>query len=105
MRAITSPTRPRLTPSGLTRTRVRSDTAVCTPSYGEWRNRHAQGSDRPSHPDGIVVVVTTAPEQTEPAKSHAGSALTSAAVLFVLLRLLAVAHYDWHTAFALLHTL
>ncbi|WNV83283.1 hypothetical protein [Umezawaea sp. Da 62-37] len=44
-------------------------------------------------------------ETTEPAKSHAGSMLTSAAVLFVLLRLLAVAHYDWHTAFALLHTL
>jgi len=49
--------------------------------------------------------VTTAPEKTESAKSHAGSTLTSAAVLFVLLRLLAVSHYDWHTAFALLHTL
>jgi hypothetical protein len=36
---------------------------------------------------------------------HTGSALTGAAVLFVLLRLLAVSHYDWHTAFALLHTL
>ena len=36
---------------------------------------------------------------------HAGSAITGAAVLFVLLRLLAVSHYDWHTAFALLHTL
>ncbi|MDR6598652.1 hypothetical protein ACFFSW_08365 [Saccharothrix longispora] len=35
----------------------------------------------------------------------AGSALTGAALLFVLLRLLAVSHYDWHTAFALLHTL
>jgi hypothetical protein len=31
--------------------------------------------------------------------------VTGAAVLFVLLRLLAVSHYDWHTAFALLHTL
>ncbi|MCS7476254.1 hypothetical protein ACFFQW_05085 [Umezawaea endophytica] len=49
--------------------------------------------------------MTTEPETTEPAKSHAGSMLTSAAVLFVLLRLLAVSHYDWHTAFALLHTL
>lgn len=36
---------------------------------------------------------------------HTGSALTGAAVLFVLLRLLAVSHYNWHTAFALLHTL
>ncbi|MGW6449648.1 hypothetical protein [Lentzea sp. NPDC055074] len=36
---------------------------------------------------------------------HTGSAVTGAAVLFVLLRLLAVSHYDWHTAFALLHTL
>ncbi|EWC64025.1 hypothetical protein UO65_0646 [Actinokineospora spheciospongiae] len=33
------------------------------------------------------------------------SALTGAAALFVLLRLLAVSGYDWHTAFALLHTL
>ncbi|WP_235921885.1 hypothetical protein [Lentzea tibetensis] len=41
----------------------------------------------------------------EHAPTHAGSALTVAAVLFVLLRLLAVAHYDWHVAFALLHTL
>lgn len=41
----------------------------------------------------------------EHAPTHAGSALTGAAVLFVLLRLLAVAHYDWHVAFALLHTL
>ncbi|HEX6344595.1 hypothetical protein [Umezawaea sp.] len=49
--------------------------------------------------------MTTEPEKTEPAKSHAGSVLTSAAVLFVLLRLLAVSHYDWHTCFALLHTL
>jgi hypothetical protein len=47
-----------------------------------------------------VIPVTTAPETPEPARSHAGSALTSAAVLFVLLRLLAVAHYDWHTSFA-----
>ncbi|OLR94088.1 hypothetical protein BJP25_13550 [Actinokineospora bangkokensis] len=31
--------------------------------------------------------------------------MTGVAALFVLLRLLAVAHYDWHTAFALLHTL
>ncbi|QQQ77650.1 hypothetical protein IOD16_03815 [Saccharothrix sp. 6-C] len=38
-------------------------------------------------------------------KPHLGTALTGAAVLFVLLRLLAVSHYDWHTAFALLHTL
>lgn len=38
-------------------------------------------------------------------KSHLAPAVTVAAVLFVLLRLLAVAHYDWHTAFALLHTL
>ncbi|MFJ6674422.1 hypothetical protein ACIQMJ_25240 [Actinosynnema sp. NPDC091369] len=38
-------------------------------------------------------------------KPHPGSTLTGAAVLFVLLRLLAVSHYDWHTAFALLHTL
>ncbi|WP_228122527.1 hypothetical protein [Saccharothrix syringae] len=38
-------------------------------------------------------------------KSHVASAVTVAAVLFVLLRLLAVAHYDWHVAFALLHTL
>ncbi|MEU0884197.1 hypothetical protein ABZ345_36875 [Lentzea sp. NPDC005914] len=36
---------------------------------------------------------------------HTGSAVTGAAVLFVLLRLLAVSHYDMHTAFALLHTL
>jgi hypothetical protein len=36
---------------------------------------------------------------------HTGSALTGAAVLFVLLRLLAVSHYNMHTAFALLHTL
>ncbi|WP_367131384.1 hypothetical protein [Saccharothrix sp. HUAS TT1] len=38
-------------------------------------------------------------------KPHLGTTLTGAAVLFVLLRLLAVSHYDWHTAFALLHTL
>ncbi|MEU5690447.1 hypothetical protein [Actinosynnema sp. NPDC020468] len=38
-------------------------------------------------------------------KAGVGSSLTAAAVLFVLLRLLAVAHYDWHTTFALLHTL
>ena len=49
--------------------------------------------------------MTIEPETTEPAKSHAVSMLGSAAVLFVLLRLLAVSHYDWHTAFALLHTL
>jgi len=49
--------------------------------------------------------VTTEPEKTEPAKAHSGTVLGSAAVLFVLLRLLAVSHYDWHTAFALLHTL
>lgn len=36
---------------------------------------------------------------------HTGSALTGVAVLFVLLRLLAVSNYQWHTAFALLHTL
>ncbi|WP_285749729.1 hypothetical protein [Lentzea sp. NBRC 105346] len=41
----------------------------------------------------------------EHASPHALSALTGAAVLFVLLRLFSVAHYDWHTAFALLHTL
>jgi hypothetical protein len=41
----------------------------------------------------------------EHASTHAGSALTGAAILFVLLRLFAVAHYDWHVAFALLHTL
>ncbi|MFI9813557.1 hypothetical protein [Saccharothrix variisporea] len=29
--------------------------------------------------------------------SHLGTALTGAAVLFVLLRVLAVSHYDWHT--------
>lgn len=38
-------------------------------------------------------------------KPHLGTTLTGAAVLFVLLRLLAVSHYDWHTAFAVLHTL
>ncbi|MCC8243775.1 hypothetical protein [Saccharothrix luteola] len=38
-------------------------------------------------------------------KPHPGTVLTGAAVMFVLLRLLAVSHYDWHTAFALLHTL
>lgn len=38
-------------------------------------------------------------------KTHLGSTLTGAAVLFVLLRLLAVTRYDWHTTFALLHTL
>ncbi len=38
-------------------------------------------------------------------KTHLGSTLTGAAVLFVLLRLLAVSEYDWHTTFALLHTL
>ncbi|QTR04957.1 hypothetical protein J7S33_09510 [Saccharothrix algeriensis] len=37
--------------------------------------------------------------------AHLGTALTGGAVLFVLLRLLAVSHYDWHTTFALLHTL
>ncbi|MEJ2853633.1 MULTISPECIES: hypothetical protein [unclassified Saccharothrix] len=37
--------------------------------------------------------------------SHLGTTLTGAAVLFVLLRLLAVSRYDWHTTFALLHTL
>jgi lysylphosphatidylglycerol synthetase-like protein (DUF2156 family) len=53
-----------------------------------------------------VHAVTSEQEiTTAPAKSHAGSALTGAAVLFVLLRLLAVSHYNWHTAFALLHTL
>lgn len=36
---------------------------------------------------------------------HLGTTLTGAAVLFVLLRLLAVSYYDWHTTFALLHTL
>ncbi len=30
-------------------------------------------------------------------KTHLGSTLTVAAVLFVLLRLLAVTRYDWHT--------
>ncbi|MEV0678106.1 hypothetical protein AB0I60_16485 [Actinosynnema sp. NPDC050436] len=34
-----------------------------------------------------------------------GPGLTTAAVMFVLLRLLAVSSYDWHTTFALLHTL
>ncbi|WP_235926260.1 hypothetical protein [Actinokineospora pegani] len=46
-------------------------------------------------------------DETEPEEGARGWAttLTGAAALFVLLRLLAVAHYDWHTAFALLHTL
>ncbi|GAA1282631.1 hypothetical protein GCM10009634_29000 [Saccharothrix xinjiangensis] len=38
-------------------------------------------------------------------KPHLAPAVTAAAVMFVLLRLLAVSHYDWHVAFALLHTL
>lgn len=38
--------------------------------------------------------------------SHADTLLvTGGAVMFVLLRLLAVSHYDWHTTFAMLHTL
>jgi hypothetical protein len=52
-----------------------------------------------------VLAVTTEPEKTEPPKPPTGTVLGGAAVLFVLLRLLAVSHYDWHTAFALLHTL
>ncbi|WP_424186095.1 hypothetical protein ACOBQX_30155 [Actinokineospora sp. G85] len=46
-------------------------------------------------------------DKAEPEEGARGWAttLTGAAALFVLLRLLAVAHYDWHTAFALLHTL
>jgi hypothetical protein len=52
-----------------------------------------------------VLAVTTAPEKTDSTEGHAGTVLTGAAVLFVLLRLLAVSHYDWHTAFALIHTL
>lgn len=38
-------------------------------------------------------------------KGHAATALTGAAVLFVLLRLLAVSRYDLHVAFAVLHSL
>jgi hypothetical protein len=58
--------------------------------------------DAQSVAGAIVLPVTT---EDSPRESHAGSALTGAAILFVLLRLLAVSHYDWHTAFALLHTL
>src|SRR5690349_17205437 len=90
MRAITSPTRPRSTPSGLTRTRVRSDTTTLLLA-------RTGSADRVANATAAIVRSVSA--------KHTGSALTGAAVLFVLLRLLAVSHYDWHTAFALLHTL
>ncbi|MEU4802721.1 hypothetical protein [Actinosynnema sp. NPDC023587] len=46
-----------------------------------------------------------ATEKSDAGHKLSGPGLTGAAVLFVLLRLLAVSSYDWHTTFALLHTL
>ncbi|WP_399921131.1 hypothetical protein [Streptomyces kanamyceticus] len=44
--------------------------------------------------------------ETEKTDGHgAGLAVTTAAFAFLLLRLFAVSGYDWHTAFAVLHTL
>ncbi|GAB3300418.1 hypothetical protein [Parasphingorhabdus pacifica] len=46
-----------------------------------------------------------APSQHDDRQSGVGLALTTAAFLFVLVRLFAVSGGDWHTAFAVLHTL
>ncbi|MGI5531271.1 hypothetical protein ACQEVX_28990 [Streptomyces syringium] len=42
---------------------------------------------------------------TDSGGHHNGLPLTIAAVLFLVLRLFAVSGYDWHTAFAVLHTM
>ncbi|MFV8132220.1 hypothetical protein [Streptomyces syringium] len=44
-------------------------------------------------------------DETDSGGHHNGLPLTIAAVLFLVLRLFAVSGYDWHTAFAVLHTM
>ncbi|MFE9259183.1 hypothetical protein [Streptomyces sp. NPDC006879] len=46
-----------------------------------------------------------APDETEKNGYGDGLPLAAAAVLFLVLRLFAVSGYDWHTAFAVLHTM
>ncbi|MEV7196439.1 hypothetical protein AB0N81_32265 [Streptomyces sp. NPDC093510] len=48
---------------------------------------------------------TEAESESEADGHGAGLAVTTAAFTFLLLRLFAVSGYDWHTAFAVLHTL